>query len=90
MVAAGNSLRSVAEALDRAVETVVRDCLAVAAGEEVLVVCNPATEELGALMRIVAQGEGAEATMAADRRARLARGRAAGARWRRRCSPPTS
>ena len=34
------------------------------AGEEVLVVCNPATEELGALMRIVAQGEGAEATLA--------------------------
>jgi leucyl aminopeptidase (aminopeptidase T) len=54
----------VAEALDRAVETVVRDCLAVAAGEEVLVVCNSVTEELGALMRIVAQGEGAEATMA--------------------------
>jgi leucyl aminopeptidase (aminopeptidase T) len=54
----------VAEALDRAVETVVRDCLAVAAGEEVLVVCNSVTEELGALLRIVAQGEGAEATMA--------------------------
>jgi len=54
----------VAEALDRAVETVVRDCLAVEAGEEVLVVCNSVTEELGALMRIVAQGEGAEATMA--------------------------
>ena len=53
-----------AEALDRAVETVVRDCLAVAAGEEVLVICNSVTEELGALMRIVAQGEGAEATMA--------------------------
>ena len=53
-----------AEALDRAVEAVVRDCLAVAADEEVLVICNPVTEELGALMRIVAQGEGAEATMA--------------------------
>ncbi len=29
-----------------------------------LVVCNPVTEELGALMRIVAQGEGADATLA--------------------------
>jgi leucyl aminopeptidase (aminopeptidase T) len=54
----------VAEALDRAVETVVRECLAVAAEDEVLVVCNSVTEEIGALMRIVAQGEGAEATMA--------------------------
>ena len=32
--------------------------------EEVLVVCNPVTEELGALIRIVAQGEGADATLA--------------------------
>jgi len=55
---------AVAEALDRAVEAVVRDCLAVEAGEEVLVVCNSVTEELGALLRIVAQGEGGEATMA--------------------------
>ena len=52
------------EELDRAVGAVVRDCLAVAPGEEVLVVCNPVTEELGALIRIVAQGEGAEATLA--------------------------
>jgi leucyl aminopeptidase (aminopeptidase T) len=54
----------VAQALDRAVEAVVRGCLAVAPDEEVLVVCNPVTEELGALIRIVAQGEGADATLA--------------------------
>ncbi len=53
-----------AQALDRAVEAVVRGCLAVAPDEEVLVVCNPVTEELGALIRIVAQGEGADATLA--------------------------
>ena len=53
-----------AEDLDRAVEAVVRGCLAVAAGEEVLVVCNPVTEGLGDLVRIVAQGEGADATLA--------------------------
>ncbi len=33
-------------------------------GEDVLVVCNPATEEIGALMRIEAQGDGADATLA--------------------------
>jgi leucyl aminopeptidase (aminopeptidase T) len=33
-------------------------------GEEVLVVCNPVTEEIGALMRIEAQGDGADATLA--------------------------
>ncbi len=38
--------------------------MAVEPGEEVLVVCNPVTEELGALMRIEAQGDGADATMA--------------------------
>ena len=52
------------EELDRAVEVVVRDCLGVQEGDEVLVVCNPVSEDLGALMRIVAQGEGAEATLA--------------------------
>jgi leucyl aminopeptidase (aminopeptidase T) len=50
--------------LDRAVRTVVRDCMSVSPGEEVLVVCNPATEEIGALMRIEAQGDGASATLA--------------------------
>ena len=47
-----------------AVRTVIRDCMSVSAGEVVLVVCNPVTEEIGALMRIEAQGEGADATLA--------------------------
>lgn len=50
--------------LDSAVRTVVRQCMGVTAGEEVLVVCNPVTEEIGALMRIEAQGDGADATLA--------------------------
>jgi hypothetical protein len=54
----------VTEELDRAVRTVLRDCLKVEPGEDVLIVCNPVTEELGSLMRIQAQGDGAEATMA--------------------------
>jgi leucyl aminopeptidase (aminopeptidase T) len=50
--------------LDSAVRTVVRQCMGVTAGEEVLVICNPVTEEIGALMRIEAQGDGADATVA--------------------------
>ena len=50
--------------LDRAVKTVVRQCMGIQPGEDVLVVCNPVTEEIGALMRIEAQGEAAEATLA--------------------------
>jgi leucyl aminopeptidase (aminopeptidase T) len=50
--------------LDRAVRTVVRQCMGVSPGEDVLVVCNPVTEEIGALMRIEAQGDGADATLA--------------------------
>ncbi len=50
--------------LDRAVRTVVRQCMGISPGEDVLVVCNPVTEELGALMRIEAQGDGADATLA--------------------------
>ncbi len=42
----------------------IRDCLGVEPAEEVLVICNPVTEDLGALLRIVAQGDGAEATLA--------------------------
>ncbi len=52
------------EALDRAVAAVIRECLKLSPGEEVLVVCNPSTEQLGALLRINAQGEGGEATLA--------------------------
>jgi leucyl aminopeptidase (aminopeptidase T) len=47
-----------------AVRTVIRDCMSISPGEEVLVICNPVTEEIGALMRIEAQGEGADATLA--------------------------
>jgi leucyl aminopeptidase (aminopeptidase T) len=47
-----------------AVRTVVRQCMGVSPGEDVLVVCNPVTEEIGALMRIEAQGDGADATLA--------------------------
>jgi leucyl aminopeptidase (aminopeptidase T) len=50
--------------LDRAVRTVLRDCLRVEPAEEVLVICNPVTEDLGALMRIEAEGDGAKATLA--------------------------
>ncbi len=50
--------------LDSAVRTVVRQCMGVGPGEEVLVICNPVTEEIGALMRIEAQGDGADATLA--------------------------
>jgi len=51
-------------ALDRAVNTLIRDCLDLSPSEEMLVICNPITEELGALVRINAQGEGGEATLA--------------------------
>ena len=50
--------------LDRAVSSLIRDCLDLSPGEELLVICNPSTEELGALLRIHAQGEGGEATLA--------------------------
>jgi len=47
-----------------AVRTIMRDCLRVEPGEEVLVICNPVTEEIGSLMRIEAEGDGAFATLA--------------------------
>jgi leucyl aminopeptidase (aminopeptidase T) len=50
--------------LERAVRAVVRGCLAVGEGEEVLVICNPATGELGERMRDEAQGAGADAVLA--------------------------
>jgi leucyl aminopeptidase (aminopeptidase T) len=52
------------DALEGAVRTVIRDCLGVRPGEEVLVVCNPMTEELGTLLRSEAQGAGADAVLA--------------------------
>jgi leucyl aminopeptidase (aminopeptidase T) len=50
--------------LDRAVAAVVRDCLAVKEGEEVLVVCNPATQHLGERLREEAADAGGDAVMA--------------------------
>jgi leucyl aminopeptidase (aminopeptidase T) len=50
--------------LDQAVRAVVRDCLGVSEGEEVLVVCNPATAELGERMRAEAGEAGADAVLA--------------------------
>ena len=50
--------------LERAVSAVVNDCLGVSAGEEVLVVCNPATHALGAAMRGEAAEAGGEAVLA--------------------------
>jgi leucyl aminopeptidase (aminopeptidase T) len=49
--------------LDRAVRAVVRDCLAVKEGEEVLVVCNPATQHMGEMLRDEAADVGAEAVL---------------------------
>ena len=50
--------------LDRAVRAVIRDCLGVGDGEEVLVVCNPATIGLGERLRDEAGRAGADAVMA--------------------------
>jgi leucyl aminopeptidase (aminopeptidase T) len=50
--------------LDRAVEAVVRDCLGVKSGEDVLVICNPRTQELGDRLRDEAQEVGADAVLA--------------------------
>ncbi len=52
------------EDLDKAVATVVRDCLGVRPNENVLVVCNPATRELGDALRDEAETVGAEAVLA--------------------------
>lgn len=52
------------EDLDKAVATVVRDCLGVRPNENVLVVCNPATRELGDALRDEAESVGAEAVLA--------------------------
>ncbi len=50
--------------LDKAVGAVVRDCLGVREGEEVLVICNPATAELGERLRDEAEAAGADAVLA--------------------------
>jgi leucyl aminopeptidase (aminopeptidase T) len=56
-------LAAVSEDLDRAVRAVVRDCLGVAEGEDVLVICNPATRELGDRMRAEAESAGADSVL---------------------------
>jgi leucyl aminopeptidase (aminopeptidase T) len=50
--------------LDRAVRAVVRDCLGVKQGEEVLVIANPATQGLGEHMREEAADAGGDAVLA--------------------------
>jgi leucyl aminopeptidase (aminopeptidase T) len=50
--------------LDQAVRAVVRDCLGITDGEEVLVVCNPVTESIGEALRTEAGDAGADAVLA--------------------------
>jgi leucyl aminopeptidase (aminopeptidase T) len=50
--------------LDRAIRAVVRDCLGVTTGEEVLVICNPATRRMGEGLREEAEAAGADAVLA--------------------------
>jgi leucyl aminopeptidase (aminopeptidase T) len=50
--------------LDRAVRAVVRECLGVKEGEEVLVVSDPVTQRIGERLRDEAAGAGAEAALA--------------------------
>src|SRR5947208_12329637 len=50
--------------LDRAVRAVVRDCMGVKEGENVLVVANPATQNLGERLRDEAADAGADAVLA--------------------------
>ncbi len=50
--------------LDQAVQAVVRDCLGVREGEDVLVICNPATQRIGERMRDTAQDAGADGVLA--------------------------
>jgi leucyl aminopeptidase (aminopeptidase T) len=50
--------------LDTAVRAVVRDCLGVSDGESVLVICNPATADLGERMRSEAEAAGGDAVLA--------------------------
>jgi aminopeptidase len=50
--------------LDRAIRAVVRDCLGVRDGEDVLVIANPATRELGERLRDESRAAGAESVLA--------------------------
>ena len=50
--------------LERAVKAVIEDCLVVKEGEDVVVVCNPATESLAERLRAGAESVGAESVLA--------------------------
>jgi leucyl aminopeptidase (aminopeptidase T) len=50
--------------LDQAVRAIVRDCLGVSPGEDLLVICNPATQPLGERLRAEGEEAGADATLA--------------------------
>ena len=50
--------------LERAVRAVVRDCLAVKPGEELLVVCDSGTRSIGAALRAEGEAAGADAVLA--------------------------
>jgi leucyl aminopeptidase (aminopeptidase T) len=50
--------------LERAVRAVIEDCVAVKEGEDVVVVCNPATQDLAERLRLGAEAVGAEAVLA--------------------------
>jgi leucyl aminopeptidase (aminopeptidase T) len=50
--------------LERAVRAVIRDCLGVRDGEEVLVICNPATRSLAERLWSEAEASGADAILA--------------------------
>jgi len=50
--------------LERAIDAVVNDCLAIHEGERVLVVCNPASQRLGERLRSAAQDVRADAILA--------------------------
>jgi leucyl aminopeptidase (aminopeptidase T) len=52
------------EGLEKAVSAVVRDCLGVAENDEVLIVCNPATRDLGERMRAEAEDAGGDPVLA--------------------------
>jgi leucyl aminopeptidase (aminopeptidase T) len=60
--------------LEQAVRSVVRDCLGVRGGEELLVICNPATHSLGERLTAEGQEAGADAVLAlmAERRSHAA------------------
>ena len=49
--------------LEQAISAVVRDCMGVRDGENVLVICNPATRDLGERMRTEAEAAGADAVL---------------------------